>query len=487
VSIRLYDTATQELRDFAPVTKGKASIYVCGLTTQGAPHIGHVRFAVAFDILRRWLARGHGFDVTLVRNVTDIDDKILAKSAEAGTPWWAWSYANERATNDALDLLGVLRPTYEPRATGHITEMQELMRTLVDKGHAYAAEDGSGDVYFDVRSYPAYGELTHQRIEDMEAAADADPRGKRDPRDFALWKGIKVGEPETASWPTAFGSGRPGWHLECSAMARRYLGDTFDIHGGGVDLRFPHHENEQAQSRAAGMGFANYWLHNAWVTRSGEKMGKSLGNALLVSEITKVARPLAVRYYLGAAHYRSTIEYHEGSLREAETAVDRIEGFLRRALGGVEPRTGADLQSPLPGAMPTALPTVFVAAMDDDLNVSGALAVIHETVRAGNTSLDEGDEDEARRMGEQVLAMTEVLGVNPLHPQWSAASGNGADDAMTALDTVVKGRLQDRAAARSGRNFALADQIRDQLTTAGIAVEDTPSGARWSLARHTDA
>jgi len=474
VSIRLYDTASQELRDFVPVTEGKVGIYVCGLTTQGAPHIGHVRFAVAFDILRRWLTRGHGLDVTLIRNVTDIDDKILGKSAEAGTPWWAWSYANERATSDALDLLGILRPTYEPRATGHIPEMNEIMSTLIDKGHAYPADDGSGDVYFDVRSYPAYGELTHQRIDDMEPAADADPRGKRDPRDFALWKGHKVGEPATASWPTAYGPGRPGWHLECSAMARKYLGDTFDIHGGGVDLRFPHHENEQAQSRAAGLGFANYWLHNAWVTVAGEKMGKSLGNALLVTEVTKVARPLAVRYYLSAAHYRSTIEYHEGSLREAEAAVDRIEGFLGRALGGGRFEYGTDV------------PPEFAAAMDDDLNVSGALATIHDAVRAGNTALDEGDEGEARRLGLQVVSMTEILGVNPLHPQWKSASGNGADDALTALDALVKDRIKARAAARSARDFTAADRIRHQLTAAGIAVEDTSSGARWSLARRTD-
>jgi cysteinyl-tRNA synthetase len=475
VSIRLYDTATQQLRDFVPVTEGKAGIYVCGLTTQGAPHIGHVRFAVAFDILRRWLTHGHDFEVTLVRNVTDIDDKILAKSAEAGAPWWAWSYANERATNDALDLLGVLPPTYEPRATGHMTEMHEIMAILIDKGHAYAARDGSGDVYFDVLSYPAYGELTHQRIDDMESAVDADPRGKRDPRDFALWKGHKVGEPETASWPTAYGQGRPGWHLECSAMARKYLGDTFDIHGGGVDLRFPHHENEQAQSRAAGFGFANYWLHNAWVTMGGEKMGKSLGNALLVSEITKVARPLVVRYYLGAAHYRSTIEYHEGSLRDAEAAVDRIEGFLRRALGGGNLENGTEVSAE------------FAAAMDDDLNVSGALAVIHDAVRAGNSALDEGDEDRAQRLGQQVVAMTEVLGVNPLHPQWKSASGHEADDANMALDALVRDRIEARAAARAARDFTAADRIRDQLTAAGIAVEDTPSGARWSLARRTDS
>jgi cysteinyl-tRNA synthetase len=498
VSIRLYDTATQELRDFVPVTEGKVGVYVCGLTTQGAPHIGHLRFAVAFDILRRWFTRGHGLDVTLVRNVTDIDDKILAKSAEAGTPWWAWSYANERATNDALDLLGVLRPTYEPRATGHITEMHEIMKTLIDKGHAYAAQDGSGDVYFDVRSYPAYGELTHQRIDDMEPAADADPRGKRDPRDFALWKGHKVGEPETASWPTEYGQGRPGWHLECSAMARKYLGDTFDIHGGGVDLRFPHHENEQAQSRAAGLGFANYWLHNAWVTVGGEKMGKSLGNALLVTEITKVARPLAVRYYLSAAHYRSTIEYHEGSLREAEAAVDRIDGFLRRSLHagyfeydeteGVGDSRGAGVGQGEGEREPGAnLPAEFGAAMDDDLNVSNALAVIHETVRAGNTALDDGDDDEARRLGVQVVAMTDVLGVNPIHPQWSSASGKGTDDALDALDALVRDRIEARAAARAARDFTSADQIRRRLTAAGIAVEDTSSGARWSLTRHTRA
>jgi len=475
VTIRLYDTAAQELRDFVPITQGRAGIYVCGLTTQGAPHIGHLRFAVAFDILRRWLTLGHGYDVTLIRNVTDIDDKILARSAEAGAQWWAWSYVNERATTQALDLLGVLPPTYEPRATGHITEMQEIMQTLVDKGHAYAAQDGSGDVYFDVRSYAAYGELTHQRIDDMEAAPDADPRGKHDPRDFALWKGHKAGEPETASWPTAYGRGRPGWHLECSAMARKYLGDTFDIHGGGVDLRFPHHENEQAQSRAAGLGFANYWLHNAWVTISGEKMGKSLGNALLVSEITKVARPIAIRYYLSAAHYRSTIEFHEGSLREAEAAVERVEGFLRRALGEGSPQVGSEF------------PPAFVEAMDDDINVSGALAVIHETVRAGNTALDEGDEDEARRLGQRVVAMTEVLGVNPLDPQWNSPSGAGSDEAMTALGGLVRDRIEARAAARAARDFTLADQIRDQLNLSGIVVEDTPSGARWSLARTTDA
>jgi cysteinyl-tRNA synthetase len=476
VSLRLYDTAARELRDFTPLEPGRVGIYICGLTTQAEPHIGHVRFAVAFDVLRRWLTGRYGYDVTLVRNVTDIDDKILAKSAAAGEPWFALSYRNEVATAAALASLGVLPPTYEPRATGHIPEMVELMETLVEKGHAYAAPDGSGDVYFDVQSFPEYGSLTHQRIEDMEAAEDADPRGKRDPRDFALWKGHKESEPATASWPTPFGAGRPGWHLECSAMARKYLGDAFDIHGGGVDLRFPHHENELAQSHAAGLGFANYWLHNAWVTLGGEKMSKSLGNSLIVSEIAKVARPLAVRYYLTAAHYRSTIEYHEGSLSEADAAVERIEGFLTRAL-----RVLPDGTSTTPD--PTAVPEAYAEAMDDDLNVSGALAVVHETVRAGNTAIDDGDDAALASAFAAVLAMTDLLGVNPLDPHWGAGAEGATNEAQHALDTLVQAQLEARAQARAARDFATADAIRDQLGAAGIVIEDTASGANWSLAR----
>ena len=474
MSLYLYDTAARDLVEFTPLTPGKVGMYICGLTTQGTPHIGHLRFTVAFDILRRWLEIGHGYDVTLVRNVTDIDDKILRKSADNDQPWWAWSYAHERETSAALDALGVLPATYEPRATGHIPEMVELMQTLIERGHAYPAPDGSGDVYFDVRSWPSYGELTHQRIDDMEAATDADPRGKRDPRDFALWKGFKEGEPPTASWPTPYGRGRPGWHLECSAMARKYLGDTFDIHGGGVDLRFPHHENEQAQSRAAGCGFARYWLHNAWLTAQGEKMSKSLGNGMTVEEITKVARPVAVRYYLSASHYRSTIEYHEGSLAEAEAAVERIEGFLRRAqVGEVDPRA-------------VAFPEAFRAAMDDDLGVAGALAVVHDTVRAGNTALDEGDPEGAQEAARAVVAMTSVLGVNPLDEQWIGGSATGDDAPATALEALIADRLAERAGARKARDFAAADAIRDQLAAAGIVVEDTPTGARWSVVRRGD-
>ncbi|WP_295694194.1 cysteine--tRNA ligase [Lapillicoccus sp.] len=475
MSLRLYDTAAREMRDFVPLEPGKVGIYICGLTTQGAPHIGHVRFAVAFDVLRRWLEIGHGLDVTLVRNVTDIDDKILAKSKDQDEPWFALSYRNERRTAEALDLLGVRPATYEPRATGHITEMVELMETLVERGHAYAAPDGSSDVYFDVLSWKDYGSLSHQSPDDMNAAEDADPRGKKDARDFALWKGRKDDEPQTASWPTPFGRGRPGWHLECSAMARKYLGDTFDIHGGGIDLRFPHHENEQAQSHAAGLGFARYWLHNAWVTVRGQKMGKSLGNALEVQKVVQLSSPLAVRYYLTAAHYRSMIEYHEGSLLEAAATVERIVGFLERVqrvrtLDGVE----------------GVLPAEFREEMDDDLNVSGALAVVHDTVRAGNTALDEDDDDAAHAAAASVVAMTEVLGVNPLAPTWHTDSGSTATDALESLDLLIAGQLEARQAARAARDFAAADAIRDRLVAAGIAIEDTPSGARWSLARRAD-
>jgi cysteinyl-tRNA synthetase len=266
-ALRLYDTATRQVRDFVPLQAGKTGIYLCGLTVQAEPHVGHVRSGVNFDVLRRWLT-ARGLEVHFIRNITDIEDKILAKSAEQGRPWYNLAYAIRRELDAAYDALNVDPPTYEPAASGHIPEMIEIISTLIERGHAYAAEDGSGDVYFNVRSWQPYGELSGQRIDDMEPAEDADPRGKkRDPRDFALWKGWnKQTEPETAAWQSPWGPGRPGWHIECSAMALKYLGGAFDIHGGGVDLRFPHHENEQAQSRAAGFGFASYWMHNAWIT-----------------------------------------------------------------------------------------------------------------------------------------------------------------------------------------------------------------------------
>jgi cysteinyl-tRNA synthetase len=467
VSLRLYDTAARAVRDFTPMREGRASVYVCGLTVQGRPHVGHVRAALAFDVLRRWLTAG-GLDVTYVRNVTDIDDKILAKSDAHGVPWWAWAYDNERACTRAYDVLGILPPTYEPRATGHIPEMIALMQRLTDRGHAYAVD---GDVYFDVRSFPAYGELTGQKADDLQPADDVvDQSLKRDPRDFALWKAHKEGEPETASWNTPWGRGRPGWHLECSAMVGKYLGAEFDIHGGGLDLRFPHHENEQAQSRAAGDAFARYWLHNGWVTLGGEKMSKSMGNTALVDEVVQRVRPVELRYYLLAPHYRSTIEFTDAALDEAGTAYRRLESFVRRAAE----RVGADAGNPV-------LCADFTIALDDDLGTPAAVAAIYAAVREGNTALTEGDDGAVAGALGSVRAMLGVLGLDPLDPQWATG---GSDEQLTHVtDGLVSLALEQRQAARARKDFGAADAIRDQLTTLGVSVEDTPQGPRWELTR----
>jgi cysteinyl-tRNA synthetase len=459
VTLHLYDTATRSLRPFEPLEPGKASIYLCGATVQAPPHIGHIRSGVNFDILTRWLSHS-SYDVTFLRNVTDIDDKILRKSAEAGRPWWAWAAQNEAAFTWAYDTLGCLRPTYEPRATGHITEMIDLMQRLIDSGHAYPSD---GDVYYDVRSFPTYGSLSRQNLDAMHPAGDTEgEHRKRDPRDFALWKSSKPGEP---TWPTPWGPRRPGWHLECSAMATRYLGAQFDIHGGGLDLVFPHHENEIAQSVGAGDAFARYWMHNAWLTIGGEKMSKSLGNSLLVTEIVKRWRPVEVRYYLGAAHYRSNMEFSADALDEAAAAYHRIENFYERAVefAGEIPASGAMCAD-------------FAEAMDDDLGVPLALAAVHNVVREGNSALAEGNQVAVRGALASVLAMTEVLGINP--QRWHQATSS---DLTPVVDALVQVALEQRTAARARKDFAAADAIRDQLAEAGVIVEDTPSGPRWTL------
>jgi cysteinyl-tRNA synthetase len=475
VAFRLYDSAARQVRDFVPLVDGKVGIYVCGPTPQSSPHIGHVRAQVSFDVLRRWLI-SNGQQVTYVRNVTDIDDKILIKSAAEVTDWWAHAFRYEQEFTSAYDELNVQRPTIEPRATGHIIEMIEMIETLIARGHAYPAEDGSGDVYFDVRSYPGYGELTHQRVDDMEAAPDADPNArKRHPQDFALWKGSKSGEPRTASWPTPWGRGRPGWHLECSAMASRYLGAEFDIHGGGIDLRFPHHENEQAQSKAAGEKFARYWMHNGLVVAAGEKMSKSLGNGLTIAVLVERVRPVVLRYLLAAPHYRSSIEVNEESMTEATAAYERIEGFVLRATEKLATAGLSDQHSDGP------VPPAFRAALDDDLSTPAGVAVLHDTVRAGNVALTEGDDNAVHRALNEVRAMAAVLGVDPLDPHWQGGSGTGDGRLRNALDVLVRAELDARSQARKERDFGAADAIRNRLAAAGIAVEDTPDGARWTL------
>ncbi len=479
MTLRLHDTATREARDFVPLEAGKAGIYVCGLTVQSEPHVGHVRSAVNFDVLRRWLTVS-GYDVTFIRNVTDIDDKILAKAEVQGRPWFNIAYLMGRELDRALEAINVLPPTYQPAATGHVPEILELIGQLIARGHAYPAEDGSGDVYFDVRSWPSYGELTRQNIDDMEPAEGvADPQvmaRKRDPRDFALWKGWKKAlEPETAAWPSAYGPGRPGWHIECSAMAAKYLGPAFDIHGGGVDLRFPHHENELAQSRAAGQAFASYWLHNAWITTAGEKMSKSLGNSLLIPEVLKRVRGIELRYYMVSAHYRSHVEFSFEALDEAAQGFRRIEHFLNRAGGEaslVERSSSAvERTRDLPGA--------FVAALDDDLGTPAAVAVVHDLVREGNRLLtDGGAVDEIAR---SVREMLDVLGLDPADPAWPSAGGSDDTRLSAAVDSLVAGLLTERNEARSAKDWARADAIRDTIAAAGIDVEDTPDGPKWSL------
>jgi cysteinyl-tRNA synthetase len=460
-SLSLYDTLTRTTSEFVPLKAGEVGIYLCGATVQAPPHIGHVRSGVNFDILRRWLTRS-GYDVTFIRNVTDIDDKILHKAVHEQAPWWAVAMKYERAFTDAYAALNVLPPTYEPRATGHITQMIELMQTLIEKGAAYAP--GNGDVYLEVRKLSSYLTLSRQKLDDLLPAADADETFKKDPRDFALWKAAKPGDP---SWPTPWGAGRPGWHLECSAMAHAYLGEAFDIHGGGLDLIFPHHENEIAQSEAAGYAFAKRWLHNAWVTASGEKMSKSLGNSLQVHELLKSVRGIELRWYLGSAHYRSMLEFSHEALAESATAFRRIEGFLQRSVEilGSEP-------------VPT-ISQVFTDAMNDDLAVPTALASISEALRAGNSAITAGDTATVENSANEIRGALEVLGCDPFDEAFT--SSTAVEDIGAALDGVIQLALTQRTAARERKDFAASDQIRDGLAVLGITIEDTAQGPRWSI------
>ncbi len=460
MTLHLYDTATREVSQFKSLKPSQVSIYVCGATVQGPPHIGHVRSGVNFDIFRRWLIKS-GYDVTFIRNVTDIDDKILHSAKHDEMPWWAVAMKYERVFTAAYAELNILPPTYEPRATGHITQMIELMQKLIDNGAAYAP--GNGDVYLEVRKLKRYLTLSRQNIDDLQASADADEKNKKDVRDFALWKAAKPGDP---SWPTPWGPGRPGWHLECSAMAHAYLGEKFDIHGGGLDLVFPHHENEIAQSEAAGYGFAQRWLHNAWVTQSGEKMSKSLGNSLQVNEILKSVRGIELRWYLGGAHYRSMLEYSPAALEESATNFRRIESFLKRA-------------TELIGEKPSLqLSEEFKNAMNDDLAVPTALASISENLRLGNQAVTDKDKKAIAKNANEIRGALDVLGCDPFDPAFVQSGGS---DLTPALDGVIKLALAERASARERKDFAASDAIRDGLADLGITIEDTAQGPRWSI------
>ena len=461
-SLSLYDTLTRTTSPFVPLKSGEVGIYLCGATVQAPPHIGHIRSGVNFDILRRWLNKS-GYNVTFIRNVTDIDDKILHKAVHEKAPWWAVAMKYERAFSDAYAALNVQPPTYEPRATGHITQMIELMAILIERGAAYAP--GNGDVYLEVRKLDSYLTLSRQKVDDLLSAADADETFKKDPRDFALWKAAKPGDP---SWPTPWGAGRPGWHLECSAMAHAYLGEAFDIHGGGLDLIFPHHENEIAQSEAAGYAFAKRWMHNAWVTASGEKMSKSLGNSLQVAELLKTVRGIELRWYLGSAHYRSMLEFSHDALAESATAFRRIEGFLNRAT------------EILGSASTPIISQGFTDAMNDDLAVPTALAGISEALRIGNSAITSGDKSVIASSASEIRGALEILGCDPFDPAFAISGGADLTD---ALDGVIQLALAQRTAARERKDFAASDQIRDGLAALGIIIEDTAQGPRWSISQ----
>jgi cysteinyl-tRNA synthetase len=457
VTLRFFDTRRRAVVDFEPVTPGVVTMYVCGPTVQSAPHIGHMRSAVATDVTRRWL-EASGYEVLHVRNVTDIDDKVLVNAASMGVPWWSLATTVTRLFQDGYRAFNALEPSGEPRATGHIPEIVALIQRLIDSDHAYAS---GGDVYFDVRSDPAYGELSGQRPDAMLPSEDAG--SKRDSLDFALWKGAKPGEP---FWETPWGPGRPGWHIECSAMATKYLGPVFDIHGGGLDLVFPHHENELAQSTSVGDGFARFWLHNGLLNTSGAKMSKSAGNSLFIPELLATWRAPALRYALAAPHYRSDTEWSESGIAEADAAYSRIEGFIQRA----SERFG-------PAPDDAKVPANFAAAMDDDLAVPAALGELHDSVRRGNSALADGDEPAGRAALAEVAAMTRVLGL------WPGDFANAANDSglQQVVDAIVPALLEARQAARERKDFADSDRIRDALAAAGVVVEDTAQGPRWHV------
>ncbi|MBL7502512.1 cysteine--tRNA ligase [Frankia sp. CNm7] len=511
MSLHLYDTRTRRVRPFKPLRPGHVGVYVCGPTVQSAPHVGHLRSAVALDLLRRWLLASD-YEVTYVQNVTDIDDKIIVNADREGVSVWELATRETRAFDDAYRAVGVLPPTIQPRATGHIPEMHALVAALMKAGFAY---EGDGSVWFRVGRYADYGALSNQRPEAMQASPEAEP-GKADPRDFALWKAVKPGEP---AWDSPWGPGRPGWHLECSAMAGKYLGPVFDIHGGGLDLVFPHHENERAQTVcAAGHGgvpteaeMARYWIHVGLLTTGGTKMSKSLGNSFFVTDVLGQFRPQALRFHLISAHYRSSLEYTVATLTESAAAYERVETFVRNALdilGGPEAAAALAAETPAaaprgagkaasrtrpraateasgdagatPGAVvasPEAAWAGFAAALDDDLGVARALAALFGAVSQGNQVLSKAHSRELAGWVVVARRMLTVLGLDPVE-QWPAAGGQ----LRPALDGVMEIMLDLRSSARARRDYAEADSIRARLGAAGIVVDDTPEGQRWHLA-----
>ncbi len=463
--MRVFNTLGRSSEEFVPREEGKATIYLCGPTVQSDPHVGHGRAAVAFDVIRRYLAWS-GYEVTLVQNVTDVEDKIIAAALERNLSVEELAREMTGRFEAAYRALGVLRPNVEPRATDHIEQMQQMIAKLIAKGHAYESD---GDVYFVVRSFPGYGALSGHRIDELISGARVEPgEHKRDPLDFALWKAAKQGEPR---WDSPWGPGRPGWHIECSAMSLAYLGDGFDIHGGGTDLIFPHHENEIAQSEAAtGKRFARYWLHNGMVNLAGEKMAKSTGRVIGLEEAIDRFTPMAIRLFYLRAHYRTPQEYSEALLADAKASVERLWAFRRRAVPGSDPD-------------PAVIAT-FREAMDDDFNTPEAVSVLFDVVREGNRRLDAGES-----AGPQVAAFDVIAGVLGLVPPGDelgelaeALTELAGDLGVTPGDSAeatVQRLIESRQTARVQQDWTMADVVRDRLAELGVILEDTADGVRW--------
>ncbi len=459
MTLEIYNDLHRKKEAFEPLEPGKVRMYVCGMTVYDYCHLGHARVVVVFDVVQRYL-KARGYEVTYVRNITDIDDKIIQRANEQGIPFHELTARFIDAMHEDFDALGVERPTIEPRATEHLGEILAMIERLIERGHAYVAENG--DVYYDVRSFPEYGKLSGKSIDDLEAGARVEPgEGKRDPLDFALWKAAKPGEP---AWDSPWGKGRPGWHIECSAMSTTALGDTFDIHGGGADLTFPHHENEIAQSEGAtGHPFVRYWMHNGFVRVNDEKMAKSLGNFFTIREILERYRPEEVRYFILTSHYRSPLNYDEAHLVNARKALDRLYTALR-GLPHAEPGEADKYVE------------AFFAAMDDDFNTPEALAVFFELVREINRERDRNPE-KAARMGAELKRLGAILGLLQDDPEAWLKGGVGGGSELS--DEQIEALIQQRLEARKARNWAEADRIRDELKAQGIVLEDTPQGTSW--------
>lgn len=471
MSLVLFNDLTRKKEAFNPIKPGEVSFYSCGPTVYDYFHIGNARPFIVFDVLRRWLEH-EGYHVTFVQNFTDIDDKMIHRAKREGITVSELADRFIAEYNKDADALGIRRPDVSPRATEHIPEIIATIQRIIANGHAY---ESGGDVYFDIRSWPKYGSLCKQNLEDLEAGARVEPgEGKRDPLDFALWKAEKPGEP---SWDSPWGKGRPGWHIECSAMSSKYLGDNIDIHSGGVDLMFPHHENEAAQSEAAsgtGKPFVNYWLHNGFLLIDSEKMAKSLGNFVTARDALRQYPPLAIRFFMLSAHYRSPINFSRDSLEQSAAGVERLRNcrsdldFAAKTRAGDSSFDVAKYRDEL-----DVLRVKFTEAMNDDFNTAAALGVLFDVVYLINTSLKENA---------TLPADFFTLSKNALDEYDSILGVIGSDDSDTEHDeesAEIESLIQERAEARKAKNFARSDEIRDSLKARGIVLEDTPQGTKW--------